>query len=135
VIGTAATLGGLVLHLGADYQNFLLLIGSIFVPLSAVFVIDFFVLGRGDRWDVSTSAPTRLLMVIPWAIGFITYQLINPGSLGWWSRLWTRHVDVWLHFTPASWMSASLISFAIAAAVTVPLGVIGGQHRFRRSRV
>jgi NCS1 family nucleobase:cation symporter-1 len=133
VLGTVATLGGLVLHLGADYQNFLGLIGSIFVPLSAVFVIDFFVLGRGDRWDVSKAAPTRLLMLIPWAVGFITYQMINPGTLGWWTRGW-GHIDSWLHFTPATWMSASLISFAIAAAVTVPLGVIGARRPVEGSR-
>jgi nucleobase:cation symporter-1, NCS1 family len=122
-IGTLATLGALVLHLGADYQNFLTLIGSIFVPLSAVFVIDYFVLRRGHTWDVSDAAPARWPMLLPWLLGFVVFQLINPGYLGWWSRQWAR-VDGWLHFTPQSWMSASLLSFLVAALVTVPLGLI-----------
>jgi hypothetical protein len=56
-------------------------------------------------------------------VGFVSYQLINPGYLGWWSREWL-HVDSWLHFTPTSWMSASLISFGVAALATVPVGLL-----------
>lgn len=123
VIGAIATMGGLILHLGADYQSFLGLIGSIFVPLSAVFVIDYFVLRHGAGWDVSAAAPARWLMLMPWFAGFISYQLINPGYLDWWSHLW-GHVQHALHFTPQSWMSASLISFAVAALVTVPVGLL-----------
>ncbi len=127
-IGVVATAGALVLHLGSDYQSFLSLIGSVFVPLSAVFVVDFFVLGRGRRWDVSDAAPARWVMILPWLLGFVTYQLINPGYLGWWSRAWA-HVNVWLHFTSQSWMSASLLSFLVAAIVTVPAGLVGRAQR------
>lgn len=123
VVGAIATVGALALHLGADYQNFLLLIGSVFVPLSAVFVVEFFVVRRSRAWDVSAEAPVRWLMIAPWLAGFVVYQLINAGSLGWWSRGWHR-VDSWLHFTPATWMSASLLSFAVAAAVTLPIGLL-----------
>jgi nucleobase:cation symporter-1, NCS1 family len=130
VIGTIATLGALVLHLGNDYQSFLGLIGSVFVPLSAVFVVDYFILGRAGAWNVSESAPSRWLMVLPWLLGFVVYQLINPGYLGWWSRAW-GDVASWLHFTPASWMSASLLSFAVAALVTLPVGLLSR----RRDRV
>lgn len=123
VIGTIATLGALVLHLGDDYQSFLSLIGSVFVPLSAVFVVAFFVVGRGRVWDMSESSPARWLMVLPWVLGFVVYQLINPGYLGWWSRSW-GHVAGWLHFTAQSWMSASLLSFLVAGLVTLPIGVL-----------
>src|SRR6266496_4747312 len=52
-IGVLATAGALVLKLGADYQNFLLLIGAVFVPLSEVFVVDYFVLRRRHSWNTS----------------------------------------------------------------------------------
>jgi putative hydroxymethylpyrimidine transporter CytX len=132
VIGTLATLGALVLHLGSDYQNFLTLIGSIFVPLSAVFIVDYFVLRRG-HWDVSDAAPSRSMMLLPWLLGFVAYQLINPGYLGWWSRQWGR-VDRWLHFTPTTWMSASLISFVVAAVATVPVGLLGRRRAAHRRK-
>src|SRR5207237_6779226 len=35
-----------------SYQNFLLLIGPVFVPLFGTFAVDYFLLRRG-RWDVS----------------------------------------------------------------------------------
>ncbi|WP_375488856.1 purine-cytosine permease family protein [uncultured Jatrophihabitans sp.] len=131
LIGVLATAGALVLHLGADYQNFLLLIGSIFVPLAAVFTVDYFVLRRRE-WDVSARAPARWPMLVPWLLGFVVYQLINPGDLGWWTRQWTN-VATWLHFTARSWMSASLLSFAVAALATVPFGLLDGAHRRRRA--
>jgi NCS1 family nucleobase:cation symporter-1 len=117
VIGTITTLGALALHIG-DYQNFLYLIGSVFVPMSAVFVVDFFVLGRGRSWNMATDAPTRALMIVPWLLGFCAYQLVNPGYIGWWMGAW-NHVQSWLHFTPSSWMSASLISFVVAGVATL----------------
>jgi nucleobase:cation symporter-1, NCS1 family len=120
IIGTLATLGALVMHLGADYQNFLTLIGSVFVPLSAVFVVEFFLGARARDWDVTDAAPARGLALVPWVVGFVVYQLINPGYLGWWSARWGT-VDGWLGFTPQSWMSASILSFVVAAVLTLPL--------------
>jgi hypothetical protein len=61
-------------------------------------------------------------MVIPWLLGFLAYQLVNPGYISWWVDAWT-HVDSWLGFTPQTWMSASLLSFAVAAVATVPVGL------------
>lgn len=129
IIGVLATVGALALHLGNDYQSFLSLIGSVFVPMSAVLVIDFFVLGRGRRWDTGERVRTRWLMVVPWLAGFVAYQMINPGYLAAWSNLWGR-VDRGLGFTPESWMSASLLSFAVAAVLTLPVG--GLQRREAR---
>ena len=110
------TAGALWLNI-ADYENFLDLIGSVFVPLSAVLIVDYFVVSRG-RWDLSAAARSRWLMLLPWAAGFVTYQLINPGYVSWWASAWTLVRPV-IGFTPASWMSASILSFAVAAAVTV----------------
>jgi hypothetical protein len=71
-------------------------------------------------WDTSTSAPSRWALLAPWAIGFAVYQLINPGQVSWWRKMWT-HVQAWLHFTPQSRMSASVISFVVAALTTLAL--------------
>jgi putative hydroxymethylpyrimidine transporter CytX len=111
-----ATVGALFFNI-ADYENFLTLLGSVFVPMFAVLAVDFFVLSRG-RWDLSEHAPPRWLMLLPWAVGFITYQLINPGYLSWWvsAWAWVRHL---IGFTPATWMSASICSFLVAAVITL----------------
>jgi NCS1 family nucleobase:cation symporter-1 len=111
-----ATVLALFLNI-ADYENFLTLLGSVFVPMFAVLAVDFFVLSKG-QWDLSENAPSRWPMLLPWALGFVTYQLINPGYLSWWVSAWTwvRHL---IGFTPASWMSASICSFLIAAVITL----------------
>jgi putative hydroxymethylpyrimidine transporter CytX len=114
-----ATVLALFLNI-ADYENFLTLLGSVFVPMFAVLAVDFFVLSKG-QWDLSQNAPSRWPMLVPWAVGFVTYQLINPGYLSWWVSAWTwvRHL---IGFTPASWMSASICSFLVAAVITL-LGI------------
>jgi NCS1 family nucleobase:cation symporter-1 len=121
VVGTVATVAALSLDI-YDYENFLLLIGSLFVPLLGVLAVDYFVISR-RQWDLGEHVRTRWVTLVPWALGFVVYQLINPGYLGWWSGAWAN-LQGWLHFTPASWMSASLISFVVAAAATVPLGLL-----------
>jgi putative hydroxymethylpyrimidine transporter CytX len=128
VIGTLATIFALAFSVN-DYENFLLLIGSVFVPLFGVLAVDYFVISRG-QWDVTASAPERAIMLVPWLAGFVAYQLINPGSIGWWAAMW-RHVQSGLHFVPTNWMSASILSFAVAALVTVPVGMV---RRRRTSR-
>lgn len=117
-ITACCTAGGLWLNI-ADYENFLTLIGSVFVPLSAVLITDYYVVARGN-WDLSPRSGTRWPMLVPWAAGFVSYQLINPGYVSWWARAWTR-LAAGIGFTPASWMSASILSFAIAAVVTLPV--------------
>jgi nucleobase:cation symporter-1, NCS1 family len=133
VIGAAATLLALLFHIG-NYQNFLFLIGSVFVPLFGVLVVDYFVL-RGDReWDVAELAPTRWLMLLPWAVGFCVYQLVNPGAIPRWAGLWTR-VARDIHFTAQTWMSASLLSFVAAAALTVVVRVADRRPATRRQQL
>lgn len=118
LVGGLATVLALALNIN-DYANFLALLGSVFVPLTAVLVVDYFVGGRG-HWDVSERAPRRAVMLLPWLLGVIVYQLINPGYVGWWVNAW-GDVQRWLQFTPQTWMSASLLSFVAAALFTLPL--------------
>jgi NCS1 family nucleobase:cation symporter-1 len=126
-ITALTTAGALWLNI-ADYENFLVLIGSVFVPLSAVLIADYFVVSRG-HWDLSAAARSRWLMLVPWAAGFVTYQLVNPGYVSWWASAWTSFGQD-IGFTPAGWMSASILSFAVAATITVAGGLL---HRWRRA--
>jgi putative hydroxymethylpyrimidine transporter CytX len=121
LVGALATVLALALDINS-YANFLTLLGSVFVPLTAVLLVDYF-LGRRRHWDVSEQAPARWTMLVPWLLGIVMYQLINPGYVGWWVRGW-GHVDSWLHFTTQTWMSASLLSFAVAAVLTLPISLV-----------
>ena len=106
----------------SNYFNFLYLLGSVFVPLTAVFLVDYF-LGRGRRgWDTTERAPARWVMVVPWLLGFAAYQLVYPGGISWWVTAW-QWIAERLHFTAATWMSASVTSFVVAALATVPMAV------------
>jgi nucleobase:cation symporter-1, NCS1 family len=125
VITALATAGALWLDI-ADYENFLTLIGSVFVPLSAVLVVDYFVVSKGN-WDLSQRAGTRWRSLVPWAAGFVMYQLINPGYVTWWAALWKR-IDAGIGFTPASWMSASILSFVAAGVVTLLVSLPGWKQ-------
>jgi purine-cytosine permease-like protein len=121
VIAVATTAGALWLNI-ADYENFLDLIGSVFVPMSAVLIADYFVVS-GRRWDLSAAARSRWLMLLPWAAGFVTYQLINPGYVSWWASAWASFGRL-IGFAAQSWMSASILSFAVAALLTLLVGWI-----------
>jgi len=127
-VGGFATLLALTLDIG-DYYNFLVLLGSVSVPMFAVFVVDYFLLRRAADWDVSPGAPARWLMVLPWLLGFAAYQLVNPGYVSWWVRAWGSVASA-VGFTPATWMSASLLSFLIAAVATVAVAPL--DRRIRR---
>ena len=120
VVGTAATLIALVLDVAA-YEPFLFLIGAVFIPLVAVFVLAYFVLPRGG-WDVSDTARARPALLLPWVAGFVAYQLTLPtyfaGPGAGWTAWWgARQAD--LGIDPANGWSASLVSLAVAAALTL----------------
>jgi putative hydroxymethylpyrimidine transporter CytX len=122
VVCGAATGLALVLDI-SNYFDFLYLLGSVFVPLTAVFLTDYF-LGRGRlRWDTTDTARARWVMVVPWALGFAAYQLVYPGGIGWWVSAW-HWLAARLHLTPATWMSASVTSFVVAVAFTLPIAAV-----------
>jgi len=131
VIAVVTTVLALALKI-KDYENFLVLLGSVFVPMFAVLVADFFIVSKG-RWDLSASARSRWVMIVPWAAGFAVYQLINPGYVSWWVAAWTWIARL-IGFTPASWMSASVLSFCVAAAMTLVMGLLPLPGRRRQQR-
>ena len=63
----------------AEYQNFLLLIGSVFAPLFGVVLVDHFLLRRRGHLQPAPAA-LRWETLLAWACGTITYHLLT--------RLW-----------------------------------------------
>jgi nucleobase:cation symporter-1, NCS1 family len=119
VVGVVATLAALVFDI-VEYEAFLFVIGSVFVPLFATFAVAYFLLDRRG-WDMGEDAPARPLMLLPWAAGFVAYQLISPPSVAAWQDFWLdRQAD--LGFVPPDWLSASLASFAVAGVLTYVVG-------------
>lgn len=128
-IGIITTVLALTLDID-QYQDFLLLLGSVFVPLFGVLVVDYFARTVRSSWDTSATAPARWGMLFAWLLGIAAYQMVNPGGLGWWSALWTGLQDL-VGFSPSSWMSASLLSFSTAALATYVIDTVGAARQRR----
>jgi purine-cytosine permease-like protein len=122
VIGVIATLLAGLLDFG-QYQSFLFLIGSVFVPLFAVAAVDFFMISR-QRWDTSNRAKLRGRPVIAWACGFVSYQLIYPGTVPGWADFWVA-ADRMIGFTPPSWLGSSVAAIVVGGLVMFVLGGLG----------
>ncbi len=131
IVGAAATLVALTFDL-TSYEAFLYLIGAVFVPLVAVFVVAYFVFPAG-RWNTTDRAPARPALLLGWVIGFVAYQLTLPtyfdgAGVGWTSFWLARQRD--LGIDPANGWSASLVSLAVAALVTAVVCAPGAlRHR------
>ena len=138
LVGVICTALALIVNL-VQYENFLLLIGALFVPLFGVLAADFYLL-RGGRYDVGAlyerdgaywyAAGINWPLIAAWAIGFLTYNWINPGTVSWWSGWMTSLLGEWLSLpTASSWLGASLTSFVVAAAATVGFGLLVRSSR------
>ena len=115
IAGTAgvATIGALLIDL-RNYQPFLFLLGSFFVPLFGVLLADWLLAGRHyAREDVFAGPEIRIAPVVAWIAGFCLYQWLYPEGPAWWTRL-VAHTDP--HSLP--WGGASLPSFALAFGLT-----------------
>ena len=123
-VGVVATLLALAVDV-TSYEAFLFLIGAVFVPLAGVLVVAYYLVPRG-LWDTSASAPGRPVYLLPWAAGFIAYQLTLPtyfdGTAGAWTTWWSaRQAD--LHISATNGLSASLVSLTVASILTAVVGV------------
>jgi len=70
IVGTALA----ILAPVGDFEDFLYLIGSVFAPMAAIVIADYFLLHRD-----SSASPVDWRNVILWAVGFALYRV----SLGW----------------------------------------------------
>ena len=109
-IGVIATLLAGFLDFG-QYQSFLFLIGSVFVPLFAAAAADF-LLVSGQRWDVSPTSRLRWAPVVAWVGGFAAYQLVYPGTVPVWSDFW-HAVGAAIRFTPPTWLGSSVAAIVL----------------------
>jgi nucleobase:cation symporter-1, NCS1 family len=108
-VAAVATVGALLIDL-RNYQPFLFLLGSFFVPLFAVLLADWLLSGRHyDPDDVFSAPELRVEMVVAWLAGFCLYQWLYPQGPHWWTTL-VAHTHP--HALP--WGGASLPSFAAA---------------------
>jgi NCS1 family nucleobase:cation symporter-1 len=108
------------------YEVFLLLIGSVFVPLFGVFAADYFVLRRGRFAPGETRRRTgaRLRAFVPWAAGFVLYQwCVAPGTMpAAWTDALTTIFARWLRLPFPLFdarFGASVPSFALAFALSL----------------
>jgi NCS1 family nucleobase:cation symporter-1 len=123
-----ATVGSLVIDL-RNYQPFLYLLGSFFVPLFAVLFADWLLAGRHyDRDDIFVVPEIRTEMIGVWLVGFALYQWLSPVGPAWWTRI-VGHLDP--HALP--WGGASLPSFAIAFGLAILARVLIGDRAPRES--
>jgi len=123
-----ATVLALLVDLG-NYTQFLYLIGSVFIPLFAVAIADFFVVSK-MRWDVSDTAPFRWQPTLAWVFGFVAYQLVNPGTVKGWSPFWLD-VQQWVFNGNAvpGWLGATYTSIIVSMLAAILFGRLGRSRR------
>src|SRR5215216_5525449 len=132
-LGAIATLAAVLVDDLAPYENFLFLLGALFVPLFGVLAADWYVLAR-RRYDVAAmyraDGPYRGVRwpaVLVWLLGFLVYNWINPGTVtAWVSLLQGLFADVAHLPFPLSarlpWLGASIPSFAVAFLAMLAVG-------------
>lgn len=114
-ITVVAVVGALVVDL-VSYQSFLLLLGSVFVPLFAVLLADWLAAGRHyAESDVFEAPPWRPGLVAAWVAGFAVYQWLFPTGP-------SRWVDAVEELNPPEWgigatVPSFLVAFTLASAV------------------
>jgi putative hydroxymethylpyrimidine transporter CytX len=117
LVTAIATAGALVIDIGS-YYSFLLLLGSVFVPLFAVLLADW--LAAGAHYtpeDVFDAPPWRPGLIAAWIAGFALYQWLYPTGPSWW-------VDVVDKLNPPDWgigatVPSFLVAFCVASVVAV----------------
>ena len=86
----------------ATFETFLFLIGSLFVPLFALFLAHWGIRRRGryghEALFGDAAVPGfRVRALAVWAFGFLAYQWCAPTTLSWWSDALERVLHGWLH--------------------------------------
>jgi putative hydroxymethylpyrimidine transporter CytX len=120
---TAATVGALAIT-WAEYETFLFLLGSFFVPLFGVLLADWLVAGaRYTHADVFEAPSFRPLQILAWLAGFCLYQWLHPTGPSTWTDL-VEKVE------PAG-VGASLPSFALSFLLA---SLVALRYRRRISR-
>jgi nucleobase:cation symporter-1, NCS1 family len=122
-IAALSTLGALLIEL-RNYESFLLLLGSFFVPLFGVLLADWLLAGaRYTRQQIFGAPAWRPELLGAWLVGFLVYHWLHEPPLGpsWW-------VDLVEHTNPQNLgVGASLPSFAVSFVLAAALGALGSR--------
>jgi putative hydroxymethylpyrimidine transporter CytX len=119
-VGAAGTALAAVVSMG-DYENFLLLLGSVFVPLFGVLLGHWVATGAEGRAGAGREPRFRPALVAVWAAGVLTYQWALPREVffpAWWVRLIDRIPGALDHASFGASLPAFALAFAGAALVT-----------------
>jgi len=122
-VSMLATIAALVIQL-RNYESFLLLLGSFFVPLFGVLLADWLASGARYRRDQIFSAPAwRPELLAAWLLGFLLYHWLHEPPLGpsWWVDIVERTGQ------PNVGIGASLPSFAASFVLAIVLGSLGSR--------
>ncbi|MDP9266196.1 MAG: cytosine permease [Chloroflexota bacterium] len=110
----------------SDYEGFLLLLGSVFVPLLAIIAAHHFIV-RPGRIHREALFPSRATLNVPaialWAGGFVLYQWISPTTFGPWEDVFGAAIGaLHLPYPLASPVGATIPSFIAAAGLYAFVG-------------
>ena len=122
-IAALATFGALVIQL-RNYESFLLLLGSCFVPLFGVLLADWLRSGaRYTRSQIFDAPAWRPELLLAWALGFALYHWLHEPPLGpsWWVDIVERTGQ------PNLGIGASLPSFAASFVLALGLSSLGSR--------
>ena len=122
-VAILATVGALVIEL-RNYESFLLLLGSCFVPLFGVLLADWLRSGaRYTRAQIFNAPAWRPELLFAWLVGFALYHWLHEPPLGppWWVDIVeeTRQQNLGI--------GASLPSFAASFALALALSSLGSR--------
>jgi NCS1 family nucleobase:cation symporter-1 len=123
-VGAVAVLLALVVDV-LHYENVLLLIGSLFVPLFGILAADYFLVRR-RRLDTAAlyrsdggfwyRGGVNGAALVVWLAGFLLYNWISPGTVGWWVNLMDALFGGLLRLpfplgSELTWLGASIPAF------------------------
>jgi putative hydroxymethylpyrimidine transporter CytX len=134
VVGAAALVLALAFTM-ESYEVFLLLVGSVFVPLFGVFAAHYFVRRRGRYGEAELFARSgvRWISFVPWMLGFVVYHWgVATGPAAWTDAVRTALAE-WLSLPYPLFdgrLGASLPSFVVAFVAALLL--VPGRDRTGR---
>jgi nucleobase:cation symporter-1, NCS1 family len=117
LVSATATGLALALDLG-NYQDFLYLLGSFFVPLFGVLLADWLAAGaRYSAGDIFGAPAFRVEQIAAWLVGFGLYQWLSPSGPHWWKTVVDHTHPGNVSFTAS--LPAFGASFALAALAAI----------------
>ena len=130
LVSAVATAIALVLNLG-NYQDFLYLLGSFFVPLFGVLLADWLRAGMHFTPERIFDGPRyRHEQLLAWGVGFCLYQWLSPVGPHWWTSLVQHTHPAAVTFTAS--LPSFAASFVLAAVATAVRFRAGAAARARR---